>query len=398
MINKKKIITTLLAFVLCLTSVFIFVPYQNNEVEAAVDTSKEAETALKSKIEALQKEQKELKAKLEAAENNIEEQQNKKQYLDSLISSTESEIEAATALIAEYENKIVTKNAEIEAMEAAIEENYNDMMGRLRFSYEQGNASYLELILESGDMADFLSSVDRVKSIMEFDKSLMDELAAQLKLLEDERTVLTNTLEEQKALEESLSSKKLDLEDQKVAADNYIKQLEADEKAYAAEYEKAKAAEKEANSAIEKLLAERQKSENQQYWGGDFIWPVPKRITRISSYYGWRILWGRSDFHLGIDIPAAAGTDIYASNGGTVVTATWHYSYGYYVLIDHGGGYATLYAHNSRLLVKAGDKVQQGDVIAKMGTTGSSSGNHLHFEVRVNGKTQNPLNYVKRPG
>ncbi len=396
MSTKKKFITTLLAFVLCVTSVFVFVPQSG--IEAAIDTSKEAETALKSKIEALQKEQKELKAKLEAAENNIEAQQNKKQYLDSLISSTESEIETATALIAEYESKIVTKNAEIEAMEADIEENYNDMMGRLRFSYEQGNASYLELILDSENMSDFLSSMDRVRSIMDFDKSLMDELAAQLKLLEDERTILTNTLEEQKTLEASLSTKKIDLEDQKKKADEYITQLEADEKAYAAEYEKAKKAEKEANNQIEKLLAERQKSENQQYWGGEFIWPVPKNITRISSYFGWRILWGRSDYHLGIDIPAAAGTDIYASNGGTVVTATWHYSYGYYVLIDHGGGYATLYAHNSRLLVKAGDKVEQGDVIAKMGTTGSSSGNHLHFEVRVNGKVQNPLNYVKRPG
>ena len=394
--NIKRFVTMLLAFVLCVTSVFVFVP--TNEVEAAVDTSKEAETALKDKIAALQKEQKELKAKLEAAENNIEEQENKKQYLDSLISSTETEIETATALIAEYESKIVTKNAEIEAMEADIEDNYNDMMGRLRFSYEQGNASYLELILNSDNMADFLSNTDRVQSIMDFDKSLMDELTAQLNLLENERTVLSNTLQEQKDLEKSLSDKKVDLEDQKKKADQYITQLQADEKTYAAEYEKAKKAEQEANNQIEKLLAERQKSENQQYWGGDFIWPVPKNITRISSYFGWRILWGRSDYHLGIDIPAAAGTDIYASNGGTVVTATYHYSYGYYVLIDHGGGFATLYAHNSRLLVKAGDVVEQGDVIAKMGTTGSSSGNHLHFEVRKNGKVQNPLNYVKRPG
>jgi len=392
----KKIATVFLALLLCVTSVFVFVP--TTEVEAAIDTSKEAETALKDKIAALQKEQKALKAKLEAAENNIEEQQNKKQYLDSLISSTETEIETATALIAEYEAKIVTKNAEIEAMEAEIEDNYNDMMGRLRFSYEQGNASYLELILNSDNMADFLSNTDRVQSIMDFDKSLMDELAAQLNLLETERTVLANTLEDQKNLEKSLSDKKVDLEDQKKQADQYITQLQADEKTYAAEYEKAKKAEQEANSQIEKLLAERQKSENQQYWGGEFIWPVPKNITRISSYFGWRILWGRSDYHLGIDIPAAAGTDIYASNGGTVVTATWHYSYGYYVLIDHGGGFATLYAHNSRLLVKAGDVVEQGDVIAKMGTTGSSSGNHLHFEVRKNGKVQNPLNYVKRPG
>ena len=100
---------------------------------------------------------------------------------------------------------------------------------------------------------------------------------------------------------------------------------------------------------------------------------------------------------LGIDIPGAYGTPIYASNGGTVIVATYHYSYGNYVVIDHGGGYSTLYGHNSSLCVRVGDRVEQGDVIAKMGSTGSSTGNHCHFEVRINGKTQQPLNYVRRP-
>ena len=129
--------------------------------------------------------------------------------------------------------------------------------------------------------------------------------------------------------------------------------------------------------------------------GGKLGWPVNKSIKYISSYYGWRSYYYRgrkvTDFHMGIDIPAAVGTDIYAAEGGTVVLSQWHYSYGNYMIVDHGGGVSTLYAHCSKLLKKVGAKVSKGDHIAEMGSTGSSTGSHLHFEVRVNGKHTNPL-------
>ncbi|MCQ2431488.1 MAG: peptidoglycan DD-metalloendopeptidase family protein [Clostridia bacterium] len=132
---------------------------------------------------------------------------------------------------------------------------------------------------------------------------------------------------------------------------------------------------------------------------GTYIWPVDTRYSVISSPYGYRTspLSGRSELHNGIDIPAPYGSNIYASRTGTVIIADWHYSYGNYVVIDHGDGVSTLYAHNSKLLVKAGDVVAQGDVIALCGSTGDSQGNHCHFCVRIDGVTTQPLNYVKQP-
>jgi murein DD-endopeptidase MepM/ murein hydrolase activator NlpD len=126
------------------------------------------------------------------------------------------------------------------------------------------------------------------------------------------------------------------------------------------------------------------------------LWPVDAKYRRISSKYGWRNLWGEKDFHLGIDIVGArkgeiAGANVYASAAGTVITAKYHNSYGYYILIDHGNTISTLYAHCSKLLVKAGQKVSRGQVIAYVGLTGNTSGYHLHYEVRKNGSTTDPL-------
>ncbi len=117
----------------------------------------------------------------------------------------------------------------------------------------------------------------------------------------------------------------------------------------------------------------------------------------MSSEQGYRILWGIQDYHLGIDLACAGGTAVLAFNGGTVVKSTFHYSYGNYVLIDHGGGIATLYAHMSNRLVNEGDRVEAGQQVGNVGLTGSTTGYHLHFEVRENGKVVNPRNYLVFP-
>lgn len=129
----------------------------------------------------------------------------------------------------------------------------------------------------------------------------------------------------------------------------------------------------------------------------DYIWPLDKSITRISSYFGPRTLAGVSENHGAIDITAAYGSSIYASNSGKVIVAENHYSYGNYIVIDHGNGTSTLYAHMSSMIAKVGDNVVQGDIIGKVGSTGYSQGNHLHFEVRVNGVRVDPLDYVAQP-
>ena len=393
----KAITAVLMAFVI----VFVAIPYGTDVY--AVDTSKEAEQALEDKIDSLQSEQAELKKKLEAAKNNEAEQERQKEYLDSLVLSTQNEIDATKLLIEEYTLKIENKGKEIKALEEKIDQKYDIMVERLRFTYEEGNASYLEMIFEAKSFADFLMTVERVGSMLDFDRSLMQELQDSLKALEEEKYVLEETKKSQEETKTSLVNKEADLKKQIDNTLAYIEKLQSDQVALEAEYKKAKAAEDQANKDIAALLAQRAKeqaaanknnsTEYRPVFGGKFIWPVPG-YARISSPYGPRTLWGRYDFHLGIDIPAPSGTNIYASAAGEVLIATYHYSYGYYCLIDHGDGFATLYAHNSQLLVSAGQIVEQGQHIAEMGTTGSSSGNHLHFEVRVNGSTVNPQNYV----
>lgn len=399
--KRTDIIKTITAVLMAFVIVFVAVPYGTDVY--AVDTSKEAEQALEDKIDSLQGEQAELKKKLEAAKTNEAEQERQKEYLDSLVLSTQNEIDATKLLIEEYAAKIETKGEEIAALEKKIDEKYDIMVERLRFTYEEGNASYLEMIFEAKSFADFLMTVERVGSMLDFDRSLMQELQDSLDSLEEEKYVLEETKKSQEETKESLVNKEADLKKQIDNTLAYIEKLQSDQVALEAEYEKAKAAEDQANKDIAALLAQRareqaaaNKNNSTEYrpvFGGKFIWPVPG-YSRISSPFGWRTLWGRRDYHLGIDIPAPSGTNIYASAAGEVLTATYHYSYGYYILIDHGDGFATLYAHNSQLLVSPGQIVEQGQHIAEMGTTGSSSGNHLHFEVRVNGQVQDPQNYV----
>ncbi len=400
--KRSDIIKSLTAVVMAVVMVVVAIPYATGNVYA-IDTSNEAEKALEDKISSLQSEQAELKKKLEAAENNEKEQERQKEYLDSLVLSTQKEIDATKLLIEEQTVKIDNKAVEITELEKKIEQKYDIMVERLRFTYENGNASYLEMILEAKSFADFLMTVERVGNMLDFDRSLMQDLQTSLDKLEEEKYVLEETKKAQEKTKDDLIQKESDLNKQIDNTLAYIEQLQADQVALEAEYKKAKAAEDKANKDIAALLAQRAKEQaaaNQNnssgyrpVYGGKLIWAVPGH-ARISSGFGPRTLWGRYDYHLGIDIPAPSGTNIVAAAAGEVLIATYHYSYGYYILIDHGDGYATLYAHNSQLLVSAGQVVSQGQHIAEMGTTGSSTGNHLHFEVRVNGSVQNPQNYV----
>ena len=179
-----------------------------------------------------------------------------------------------------------------------------------------------------------------------------------------------------------------------------IDQLKSDiatSQAYQAQNEKLREEFEAQLEARIKELEEEQKKKNSKYVGGELQWPVPLDYTKVTSGYAWRTspITGRKELHNGIDIPAPLGTSVYAANTGTVVIATWHYSYGNYIMIDHGGGIMTLYAHNSQLLVSVGDKVKKGQVIAKVGSTGDSTGNHCHFSVRNNGSFIDPMQYFK---
>lgn len=409
--NTKKRIIAVFAAALALFVTFSAIPLDTVTVNA-LDTSVEAEQALKDEISSLKTEQKDLKAKLEAAQKNEEAQEVQKEYLDSLIFSTHNEIDAATELLAEYDKQIADLEIKIVDMEDTINKKFEDTMNVLYAEYVNDDIGILEIFLSAENYITFLTASEDLNYFLESDTDMMDGLQSDLITYEQDKQSLEEARRQQQALQEDLIKTKADLEQQLADTEAYIKKLQEDQVAYEADYQRSKELESQANAKIEEILANRIPEPvvpptpsgggnndtgniSGPSYGGSYIFPMDRSgFKYASSEYGWRTLWGYQDFHLGIDLACNYGTPIYASAAGTVVISEWHYSYGYYVVIDHGNGVATTYAHNSQLLVSVGSQVSQGQMIAKAGSTGSSSGNHLHFEVRVNGKTTNPRGYI----
>ena len=393
---KKKLIGTLcgiLAFVIAFLAVGQFLAVSSH-VEAATDANLQA---MENKLDALKKQKNEISKKLTAAKNNKAEAVKYKSYIDQQMNIVYEEVTTINELISSLDSKVKDKEAEIKAAKTERNKQLENFKQVMLLTYEGGNASYIEMVLSAENFYDFLTRVERVSSLMDYCNTVMEEMKTLENKLSIAKEDLETSLNAQLEYKEELILREAELETLQVENESYLKNLEKDISGYQSTYNSYAEEEKKIDAEIEKYLKELQEKENSAYVGGEFIWPVPRSWSRISSPYGWRTLNGKREHHNGIDIPASKGTNIYASNGGKVITATWHYSYGNYVIIDHGGGKATLYAHASKLNCKVGDKVKQGDVIAYVGTTGHSTGNHLHFEVRINGAKQNPLNYVKQP-
>ncbi len=383
-----------------------------NEVSAARQTTnsaiQNAENQIKvveSKIAALEKKSKNLQNSIASAEEALELERQKKALLDEKLALVDESIAATQNLIAEYANQITQKEQEIAQKEADISSQYQSVLEWMRISYEFDEVNYLEMIFSAENLSDFLNSAEMFTSMMNYQNSVMDSLNTDLTDLRAEKDVLDVYRNAQKETQNKLELQQANY-DQLIAESNeYILSLNqtiTDNEAAMAANEKQQAALAASRAALEKQLQEELEKLAQQnavYVGGTYIWPLnAAKYKRVSSYFGWRKLNGRDDFHNAIDIPCDYGTDVWAANAGKVIKAEWHSSYGYYVVVDHGGGQTTLYAHNSRLVVKAGDTVQQGQVIAKAGATGSAWGVHCHFEVRINGKATNPLDgYVSIP-
>ena len=360
-------------------------------------------------IKELEAKQKELKDKLKNVQSNRYTAQQKSAYYNELILSTEKKIETAqnlldalTVQIGEKENAIAEKEVEITEKTAEVNTTREKFLLMIRAQYESENTDALSVVVGADDMSDLLSRVENAANLLSYNSKLLEKFKTEKQQLEDMKSVLESTkaeLESTKAEQETYAEELLKeqsaLEEQKGDSDRYIASLRKTEAQITAEYEAAQKAEAEENARLENLLKQLAKANQSDYVGGKFIWPCDLSVKRISSGYGYRTyyIYGKkvTDFHRGIDIPSAVGTDIYAAQTGKVVVATKHSSYGNYIVVDHGGGISTLYAHCSKLLVSVGDTVKQGNHIAEMGATGNVTGPHLHFEVRVDGKIQDPI-------
>lgn len=318
--------------------------------------------------------------------------------LDKVIDYNNQMKELAEGQIDELNKSINQKNADIQDKEDRIAKQEEAFLDRMVDVYMDDNSDYVEIILGSESLLDFLIKVDYVNAIFDFDAEVIDDLTTTKTALEEDKTALDAQMATQQLRVTDFESA---IRENQAAYDdklNYMESLEQNEADWIETYNYNRTLEEQLNTELENYLAELQRKSQSVYIGGDIGWPLDASVSYyISSEQGWRDLYGVQDYHLGMDIAIANGTDVLAANSGTVLKSEMHWSYGNYVLIDHGGGISTLYAHMSDRQVSAGDTVSAGQLVGHVGLTGNTYGYHLHFEVREDGSVVNPRNYLTFP-
>lgn len=312
------------------------------------------------------------------------------QELDKKIEVAEFELAEINQEIQETKAKIDKTQRELEQAEKNIATKKDVMNKRLRVMYKNGNIGYFEVLLDSENIVDLLSKIDMIKRIFKQDTDLLrymkmqrDEINNKKKTLESHKNHLT-------AMMQNMQRKQQELQEHRVAVSRAREQLQRDSKELEKQIDELNRYAAQIEEQIRRLQS------NGEYIGGKLAWPAPG-YTRITSPFGYRIhpILKQKKLHTGIDIGIPAGKSVVAAGDGKVIHAGTLGGYGKTVMIDHGGGIVTLYAHNSKLLVSEGDSVKKGQGIAQAGSTGLSTGPHLHFEVRQNGKYVDPIPWLK---
>ena len=391
--QKTRVLKRVFSLLLILTVLF---PLNPTAVMPVSAVTQEEINNLKSSASNLAGQKKALQEQLKAIQADKTKAQQKKNLLEQQINVIEEEIENLKDQIGKYEDLIAGKQRQLAETEQKKQEQYELFCQRVRLMEEDGQTSYWSILFSSSDFSDLLDNFIMIEEIIEYDNGIMENLLALQKQVETEKAELEQdkaNLETAKRNQES-SQKELESQESEVdkliqeiagkedEASAAIKKLEADAKAMDAEI---KRKEKELAAQIANVPSE-----------SGFLWPLTKYNT-LSSLFGSRVhpVTGKPNNHTGIDIPAPKGTHILAAKSGVVVTSAYHGSYGNYVVVSHSDATSTLYAHMSSRNVKEGQTVKQGAVVGYVGTTGSSTGNHLHFEVRVNGNRVDPVNYFR---
>lgn len=405
---KKKIIV----FCLALLLVVMAVPRTEMIVEGSSLTSSSIRDK-QNQITQAQKEKETLTNSLTNLQKIKKELEAKKKDLKSYVAQLDQNLCEIEQNIAELKAKITVKEEEIvlveEELDAALkkeESQKESMIARIRLMYEKGNASVLDMLLKAESFSDFLNRADYVELVMAYDHQKWEEFIENRELielckqeLELEKEVLDRTKAnveiEQSNLEELIEQKNQDITAYETDINNKAKAIKEYEQDILAQDEEIKALEAAILEEKKALLA--QNGSISSYDGGDFKLPIAS-YTRISDDYGMRMhpTLHVEKFHNGVDFAAPKGTAIYAAYDGKVVAATYSTTMGNYVMIDHGSSIYTIYMHASKLYVSKGDLVVRGETIAGVGTTGRSTGNHLHFGVRENGEYVSPWNYISK--
>lgn len=418
MYKHRRLIVGLIAGLLALSLlVSLFSSLAYTVYAASSSQIRQQIEALESKADSIAAKREELKAEIEANKAETMGVVDQKHALDQQIELTQQEIANQTAQIQEYNNLISAKQSELDEaleQESTLFEQYKL---RIRSMEENGTVSYWAILFKSRNFADLLDNINMISEIAVSDQLMMkkleqiaEEIAAARVELEEEKAMLVATQEELAATEQMLTEQRAESDAliQELLADKaamdeseaYYAELEDDLVAQIAKqeqaYDNALEAEKAAAAAANNAGGGSSGGGGGGGGGGAGGWCNPVSSIFVTSAYGyrWHPTQGYYNFHSGVDLAAGYGQSIYAAKGGTVTTATYSNVYGYYVVINHGDGYSTLYGHMTNYIVSPGQSVSAGQTIGYAGSTGWSTGPHLHYTVYYNGSTVNPMNFI----
>ena len=395
---RRVVVAALAAFL----ALMMLLPMFTMVLEAAqaADTSE-----LEQQIREYQKQQADLAAQIKDLDRQLKsiagdkaQALEQKRLLDRQISAKVQEIQSTESIIAQYDALIADEQAKLEDTQAKEEIQYELFCKRVRAMEEAGTVSYWSILFDSADFADLLDRATFVSEIMEADNKIMDDLAALRKSIEAQKAELETSRADQQTQRDALVAQKKELDAKEADAAALVQKIQSQE----SEYQSSRDALKREEEEVEAQIIKKQKEIQAKIAAGQISfdpgtgwqWPVPGRY-KITSTFGPRIhpITGLPGNHTGTDVAAPKGTAILAARGGVVTISTYNNSYGNYVVVQHDNGIATLYAHMSSRAVSEGQIDTQGQTLGYVGSTGSSTGNHLHLEFRVNGKRQDALNY-----
>ncbi len=381
----RKTLCIVLAFIIICT--YITTVYAEDE-----DTDSSNLTDLQTQQQDLQDQIDQSNEELEEVQSQLSENLQQIEKLDEKIRSSESEIEELNAQIEELQTEIASIQEQLEVAEKNYEKQKKIMETRLVAIYEAGDTKYLDVLLNSSNLSEFLSNYYLITEIASVDKELLDNVAAEKKAIELAKEKLENNQTSLATALKTQTQTATVLQNTKTLRENYVARLSDEEKAKQEQIDEMTEQYEDINNQILELAKQ---GLDTAYIGGELAWPVPG-YTTITSYYGMRIhpITGQYKLHTGVDISAPIGANFIAVNDGIVTKAEYNSAYGNMVVIDHGGGISTLYAHGSEILVTVGQTVSQNDPVLKVGSTGYSTGPHAHFEVRINGVVTDPLPYI----
>ena len=395
--NKSKLVKTVVSFVVTLS--LVLTCFSANFLSAGAASYRE-------KINELESKQAKVKEQINSLKSDIGDQEKLKDALQDEIDTVQAQIDVYNGQLTEVENRLSEIEAQKEQKQKDLENTKQTFMTRLRAMYVSGDNSMLNVLLSANDFGDFLYRDQLLSSVTDHDNAIMEQLKADIKAVEELETQANEEKQEIQSIKSEVDAKRAELGDRMKEMNAVISELEGQKSGLEDQLDEYAAAIDEFEAKIQAEAAAAAKNNNSSasqspsYSGGakpnagGWVWPCPG-FYYISSYVGPR--WGRT--HNGLDIAGGSiyGKPIVAARAGTVIDAGWNSGgYGNYVMINHGDGFITIYGHMSSVAAYNGQSVSAGQVIGYVGNSGRSTGPHLHFEVRLNGSVEDPLDYVSR--